>query len=115
MRAVRICEHQPSSFDRTETYVTTKLTRTHALFAGEHQMRDFEPVARRFIGVFEDSAGQVGETIAVYGASFALPVMTGSESVAFIIAATGRLRRSANARRPNWQCVQRPICSAISI
>ena len=80
--------HEPSGFDRTKTHVAAKLACAHSLFTGQDQMRDFVPVAKRLVGVFENGPGQVGEPIAVRGALFALPMMTGSEGIALAIATT---------------------------
>lgn len=66
--------HEPSGFDRTETHVAAKLASAHTLFAGQDQMRDLEPVAKRFVGVLENGPGDAREAIAVRRAFAALPV-----------------------------------------
>jgi hypothetical protein len=66
--------HQPCGFDRTKTHVATKLACAHALFAGQDQMSDLEPVAKGLVGVFEDGPGDAGEAVAVYGTRAALPM-----------------------------------------
>jgi hypothetical protein len=66
--------HEPSGFDRTKTHVAPDLARTHALLAGEHQVRDLEPVAERLVGVLEDRPGNDRKPIAVLGALLALPM-----------------------------------------
>jgi hypothetical protein len=66
--------HVPSGFERAEAHVAVELPRTHALFAGQHEVRDLEPVAERLVGVLEDGPGDDREPIAVRGALFALPM-----------------------------------------
>jgi hypothetical protein len=46
--------HEPRGFDRTEAHVAPELTRAHPLFAGQHQMGNFKPVAKRLVGVLKD-------------------------------------------------------------
>jgi hypothetical protein len=81
--------HQPSGFDRSEAHIAAKLASAHAFFAGQDQVSDLEPVAERLVGVFKDGPGQMREAIAVNGALFALPMMTGSERIALAVAAAG--------------------------
>lgn len=88
--------HKPSGFDRTEAHVAAKLPRAHALFAGQDQVSDLEPVTERLVRVFEDRPGQMGEPIAVRGALFALPMMTRGERIAFVVTTT----RAFDAIRP---------------
>ena len=66
--------HEPSGFERTEAHVAPQLPRADAFLAGQHQMRDFEPVPQRLVGVLEDRPDQNGEPIAVRGALLALPM-----------------------------------------
>jgi hypothetical protein len=66
--------HVPAGFERTEAHVAIQLPRAHSLLAGQHQMRDFEPVAERLVGILEDRSDQNGEPIAVRGALLALPM-----------------------------------------
>jgi hypothetical protein len=73
-RGSNLVTHAPSGFVGTEAHVAHDLQRAHALFAGEHEMRDFEPVAERLVGVFEDRSDDMGEPISVRGACLALPL-----------------------------------------
>jgi hypothetical protein len=66
--------HEPSSFDRTETHVAAKLASAHALFAGEDQVRNLEPVAERFVGVLENCPCDAGEAVAIGRTFTALPM-----------------------------------------
>jgi hypothetical protein len=66
--------HEPSGFVGTEPHVTHDLQSAHALFAGEHEMGDAEPIAERLIRVLEDGPGDMREPVAVRGALFALPM-----------------------------------------
>src|SRR5207248_2067192 len=66
--------HEPSGFERTEAHVAPQLPSADAFLAGHHQMRDFEPVPQRLVGVLEDRPDQNGEPIAVRGALLALPM-----------------------------------------
>jgi hypothetical protein len=80
--------HEPSGFDRTETHVAAKLTRAHSLFASQYQVSDLEPVAERFVGIFEYGPCDAGEAIAVLGAGFALPMIARRQLIDFDVAAT---------------------------
>ena len=92
--------HQPSGLDRTEAHVAVKLPRAHSLFAGEHQMRDLEPVAQRLVRVLKDGPGDHRKAIAgrtARSAFGALPVpFARREVIDGGIAAT----RAADALRP---------------
>ena len=66
--------HEPSGFERTEAHVAPQLPRADAFLAGQHQMRDFEPIAERLVRVLEDRPDENGEPIAVRGALLALPM-----------------------------------------
>jgi len=97
-RSADFVTHKPSGFDRTEAHVAPNLARTHALFAGEHQVSDLEPVPQRLVGVFKNRPGDDRKTIAVLGAFFALPMpFAGRQIVDAGIAAT----RAMNALRPS--------------
>jgi hypothetical protein len=43
-------------------------------FAGEHEMDNAKPVAKRFVGILKDRANQNGEPIAIASALLALPM-----------------------------------------
>ncbi len=73
-RGSDLMAHQPSGFIGTEALVAHDLEGAQALFAGEHEVSDLEPVAERLVGVLEDRPGNMTEPIAVRGALFALPV-----------------------------------------
>jgi hypothetical protein len=90
--------HIPSSFQRTEPHITPNLASTYSLFAGEHQMNDAIPIAERLIGVFENRASKMGETIcAALAAIRALPVpFHGFEVISPLASAA----RAADAFRP---------------
>jgi hypothetical protein len=66
--------HFPRGFVGTKAHVTKNLHRAHALLAGEHEMRDTKPITKRLVRILEDRPDQKRETIAVWGARFALPV-----------------------------------------
>jgi hypothetical protein len=66
--------HEPRGFVGTEAHVAHDLEGTHSLFAGEHEMRDLEPIAQRLVGVFENRSGDMRKPIAVRGALLALPM-----------------------------------------
>jgi hypothetical protein len=66
--------HQPSSFDRAKAHVAPKLADAHSLFAGEHQVSDLEPVAKRLVRVLKDRARDAGEAVAIWRTFAALPV-----------------------------------------
>ena len=85
--------HEPSGFDRSETHIAAKLPRAHALFAGQDQVSDLEPVAERLVGIFEYRSGDAGEAIAVRRTSTALPMeaLVGRSVVKVPIAAPGAL------------------------
>jgi len=73
-RSADFVAHGMSSSVGTEAHHPLDLQRAHALFAREHVMNDPEPVAERFIRVFEDSPSNDGEPIAlVRRANIALP------------------------------------------
>jgi hypothetical protein len=67
--------HKPRGFVRTEAHKAPNLQCAHALFAGEHQMGDPEPITERLIRVLEDGPGDMGKSIAgLRSALVALPV-----------------------------------------
>jgi hypothetical protein len=66
--------HEPRGFIGTEPHVAHDLQSAHTLFAGEHEVSDLEPVAERLVGILEDRSGDMGESIAVRGALFTLPM-----------------------------------------
>jgi hypothetical protein len=47
-----------------EAHVAHDLQCAHSLFAGQHQVNDFEPLPERLVGVFEDRSDQDREPIA---------------------------------------------------
>lgn len=81
--------HQPSGFDGAEAHVAPDLPRTNSLFAGEHQVNDFEPVTERLVRVLENGASDDGETIAVVGTHLALPVIAGCERIDLVVVTAG--------------------------
>jgi hypothetical protein len=58
----------------TKAHLPLNLERANSFLAAQHQVRDFEPVAERFVGVLKNRARDDGETIAVLCALLALPV-----------------------------------------
>jgi hypothetical protein len=90
--------HIPSRFQGTKPHITPNLARAYSLFAGEHQMNDAIPVTERFIGVFEDRASQMRETIcASLAAMRAFPMpFPGLE----VISPFAPAARTADAIRP---------------
>jgi len=66
--------HKPRGFVGTKPHVAHDLQCAHPLFAGQHQVSDLEPIAERLVSVFEDRSSDMGKTIAVSGALFALPM-----------------------------------------
>src|ERR1700730_1423589 len=74
-RCSDLMAHEPSGLVGTKAHIALDLQRAHALLAGQHQMNDTEPVAKRLICVLEDRPGNVGEPISgVRGALIALPM-----------------------------------------
>lgn len=84
----------------TETHLPLNLQRTNSLFAGQHQVHNFEPLAERLVGILENRARDNGKAIArvaAWSALRALPVpLAGLQVIDFGIAAT----RAVNAVRP---------------
>ena len=68
--------HVESGMVRTKTERPMDLVRRNAFLASQHQVDNPEPIAERLVGVLEDRAREVRETIAaVRGASVALPLV----------------------------------------
>jgi hypothetical protein len=89
--------HIPSRFQRAKSHITPNLPSAYSLFAGEHQVNDAIPVAKRLIRVFEDCSGNMRKAIAVWCALFTLPMpLTGRKIVHGGVAATG----ATDALRP---------------
>ena len=89
--------HRPRCFVRTEAHIALNLQRAHAFLAGQHEVDNAIPVAKRFICVFEDRPGNMRKAIAVWRALFALPMpFAGRKIVNGWVAAT----RAANALWP---------------
>ena len=88
--------HVVRSLVGAETHDAHDLQSRDAFFAGQHHMCDAEPVTKRLVGVFKDRSCQVREAIAVFGAVFALPMMTGRKSIDMLIATP----RAPNTIRP---------------
>lgn len=67
--------HIERGFVGAEAHVAHDLQRANALLAGQHQMNDLEPVAKRLVCVFEDRPDQNREAVAALLSAFgALPV-----------------------------------------
>jgi hypothetical protein len=67
--------HEPSGFIGTEAHVTIKLQSAHAFLANEHKVNDAIPIAKRLVGVLENSSGDVGKTVGnTVSAVHALPL-----------------------------------------
>jgi hypothetical protein len=67
--------HIQRGFVRAKAHLPLNLKRANALFAGRHQMHDFEPLAKRLIRVLKNRPGNVRETIAlILGTGIALPL-----------------------------------------
>jgi hypothetical protein len=79
--------HIPSRLERAEAHIAPDLASAHSLFADQHQVDNAKPVAQWLVRVLKDSSRKVRETIAVWRALLALPVMTGRERINFRIAA----------------------------
>jgi hypothetical protein len=90
--------HIPSRFQGTKSHVTPDLARAYSLFAGEHQMNDAIPIAKRLIGILKNRAGEMRETIgAALSAIRAFPMpFTGLE----IISPLASAARAPHAFRP---------------
>ena len=79
--------HKPSGLNRTEPHIAAKLARAHSFFAGQDQVRDLEPVAKRLVGILEDGPSDAGETVSVCSADFALPMEARRQLVDLRVAA----------------------------
>lgn len=66
--------HVPSGFVRAEAHVAVNLPRAYSLFAGKHQVSDFEPIPQRRIRVLKNGARIDRETVALRRAFTALPM-----------------------------------------
>jgi len=89
--------HQMRGVVRAEAQLPLNLKRADAFLAGGHQMDDLEPIAERFVRVFEDGSGDHREPIAVWRAFLALPMpFSGRQVIDGGIAAT----RTPNTGRP---------------
>jgi len=103
--------HEPSGFIGTEAHITIKLQSAHAFLANEHQMNDTIPIAKRFIRVFENRAGDKGEPIAIRSARPTLPMegLVRRSVIKIGIAAT----RAMDAIRPAARNKVRATCGLI--
>jgi hypothetical protein len=73
-RNADLVAHFPCGFIGTEAHISIDLQRAHSLLAGQHQVNDAEPVAKRLVCIFEDSPGDMGKSISgLRGALIALP------------------------------------------
>ncbi len=92
--------HTPCRLVAPEAHVAHDLQCTHAFFAGEHKVGDFEPVAERLVGVLKNRASDDREAVAGRAAGSALralPVpLAGMQVIDGGIAAA----RAADAFRP---------------
>jgi hypothetical protein len=70
--------HIPSRFEGAEPECSMDLTGGNALFAGEHQVDDPEPIPERDFCVLEDRSGDMGKAIggALFRALVALPAVS---------------------------------------
>jgi|ERR1700674_4806838 len=90
--------HVPSGFVRAETHIAINLECAHSLFAGEHQVRDLEPIAERLIRILENRSCDVRETIGrVFRALVALPMPRVALQFRGVFSAAAR---AADALRP---------------
>jgi hypothetical protein len=81
---------------RAEAHDALDLEGANSLLAGQHQMDDAKPFAKRLVRVLKNGARDVREAIAIHLARFALPMKAGRQRVDLGIAAT----RAVNAVRP---------------
>ena len=79
-----------------EAHDALNLKGANSLLAGQHQVHDAEPFAKRLVRVLKNGARDMREAITVHLASFALPVTARCQRVDLGIAAT----RAMNAIRP---------------
>jgi len=73
-RGSDLMTHEPSGFIGTKTHVAMYLPRANALLASQHEVNNTEPIAKRFIRVFEDSSGNMRKAVVFRCASIALPM-----------------------------------------
>jgi hypothetical protein len=57
-----------------EAHVAHDLQGAHPLFAGQHQVGDFEPVPQRLVRIFEDCASDATKTVSMRRTGPALPM-----------------------------------------
>jgi hypothetical protein len=90
--------HIPSRFQRTKPHITPNLASTYSFLAGKHQVNDAIPIAERLVGIFENRARKVRETIRTsLSAIRAFPMpFTGLEAISPLAPAA----RAADAFRP---------------
>jgi hypothetical protein len=66
--------HVQRGFVRAEAHLPLDLQRANSLFAGRHQVYDFEPLPQRLVRIFKNGSRNMRETIALIGRAFiALP------------------------------------------
>jgi len=83
--------HVPSGFVGAEPHVAINLECAHSLFAGEHQVSDLEPIAKRLIRVLKNRSCDVREAIGrVFRALVALPMPRVALQLRGILGATAR-------------------------
>ena len=63
--AARNLWHMEWAVCRTKTHLSLNLEHRNSLFASRHQMDDFEPLAQRLVGVFENRPGDHAKAVAV--------------------------------------------------
>src|ERR1700733_3475204 len=74
-RGADFVAHAVGGFVGAEAHLPLHLEGADTLFAGQHEMNDFEPLAQGLVGVLEDRPGNMGEPIAlIRGAGVALPL-----------------------------------------
>jgi hypothetical protein len=66
--------HEPSSLVGAEAHIPEDLKSAHALLADQHKVCNSVPVFQRLIRVLKDCAGKMRESVALIGASVALPL-----------------------------------------
>jgi hypothetical protein len=98
--------HGPRCFIRTEAHIALDLQRAHAFLAGQHEMNNTIPFAKRLIGVFEYCSGNMRKAIASFWSTLiALPAPWPVRQFMRVLCATAR---TAN---PVWPTAANEICA----
>jgi len=90
--------HSPRGFVGAKSHVTHDLQCAHALFAGEHEVSNLEPVAERLVCVLKNRARNMRETIAAFGR--ALITLPRPRPIRQFVGLLSAAARAANAIGP---------------